>query len=83
MMNLELCFTVFNHVNSRYDSLGGGLAHREATQTQKKRGQTFIPRVRFEPMTPVFERAKTIQLMQTFNCNYVYQFYVKVMLPPQ
>jgi hypothetical protein len=28
------------------------------TQTQKKRGQTSIPRVGFEPMIPAFERVK-------------------------
>jgi hypothetical protein len=29
-------------------------------KTQNKRIQTSIPLVRFEPMTPVFERAKTV-----------------------
>jgi hypothetical protein len=30
------------------------------TQTQNKRTQTFMPRLRFEPTTQVFEPAKTI-----------------------
>jgi hypothetical protein len=33
--------------------------HR-TTQTQNKRTQTSVPRVGFEPMIPVFERAKTV-----------------------
>jgi hypothetical protein len=33
--------------------------HR-TTQTQNKRTQTSMPRVRFEPTIPVFERAKTV-----------------------
>jgi hypothetical protein len=33
--------------------------HR-TTQTQNKRTHTPIPRVEFEPMTPVFELAKTL-----------------------
>jgi hypothetical protein len=30
------------------------------TQTQNKRTQTSMPRVEFEPTTPVFEQAKTV-----------------------
>jgi hypothetical protein len=30
------------------------------TQTQNKHTQTSMPRVAFEPTTPVFERAKTV-----------------------
>jgi hypothetical protein len=41
--------------------LDGGPARRKAaTYTQNKRTQTFMPRVGFEPTTPVFERAKTV-----------------------
>jgi hypothetical protein len=43
--------------------LDGGSARRKAatlTQTQNKSTQTYTPRVRFEPTTPVFERAKTV-----------------------
>jgi hypothetical protein len=36
--------------------------HRTA-QTQNKRTQTSIPQVGFEPMIPVFERAKTIHTL--------------------
>jgi hypothetical protein len=32
-------------------------------QTQKKRTQTSLPRVGFEPTIPVFERAKTVQAL--------------------
>jgi hypothetical protein len=50
--------------------------HR-TTQTQNERTQTSMPRVGFEPMTPVFERAKTVHAsdrvatvigMFHFNC---------------
>jgi hypothetical protein len=37
----------------------GRYLHR-TTQTQNKRTQTSIPRVRFEPTIPVLERAKTV-----------------------
>jgi hypothetical protein len=37
-------------------------AHRTA-QTQNKRTQTSMPRLRFEPTTPVFERAKTVHAL--------------------
>jgi hypothetical protein len=36
--------------------------HR-TTQTQNKRTQKFIPRVGFEPMISVFERAKTVHAL--------------------
>jgi hypothetical protein len=36
--------------------------HR-TTQTQNKRTQTSMPRVGFEPTTPVFERAKTVHAL--------------------
>jgi hypothetical protein len=34
-----------------------------ATQTQNKRTQTSMPRVEFEPTTPVFEQAKTVHAL--------------------
>jgi hypothetical protein len=37
-------------------------AHR-TTQTQNKRTQTSMPRVRFEPTIPEFERAKTVRAL--------------------
>jgi hypothetical protein len=37
-------------------------AHR-TTQTQNKRTQISMPRLGFELMIPVFERAKTVQLI--------------------
>jgi hypothetical protein len=40
----------------------GRYLHR-TTQTQNKRRQTSMPRVGFEPMTPVFEQAKTIHAL--------------------
>jgi hypothetical protein len=33
------------------------------TQTKNKRTQTSMPRVGFEPKTPVFERAKTVHAL--------------------
>jgi hypothetical protein len=36
--------------------------HR-TTQTQNKRTQTSMPRVRFEPTIPVFQRAKTVHAL--------------------
>jgi hypothetical protein len=36
--------------------------HR-TTQTQNKRTQTFMPRLGVEPMIPVFERAKTVHVL--------------------
>jgi hypothetical protein len=36
--------------------------HR-TTQTQNKRTQTSMPRMEFEPTTPVFERAKTVHTL--------------------
>jgi hypothetical protein len=63
--------------DNQWDSLSGLLAlsrgcylHR-TTQTQKKPRQTCIPRVGFEPMIPVFERAKTFHafhLAATVRC---------------
>jgi hypothetical protein len=46
--------------------------HR-TTQIENKRTQTSMPRVRFEPKTPVFERAKAVHaldLAATVNGNY-------------
>jgi hypothetical protein len=57
------------------DSLDGGSARRKAAtyagqQIQNKRTQPSMPRVGFEPTTPMFERAKTVhaldQLFSTF-----------------
>jgi hypothetical protein len=36
---------------------------RYLTQTQHKRTQTSMPRVGFEPTTPVFERAKIVHAL--------------------
>jgi hypothetical protein len=47
--------------------------HRTA-QTQNKRTQTSMPRVGFEPMAPVFERAKTVhelyRVATVIGCRY-------------
>jgi hypothetical protein len=40
----------------------GRYLHRE-TQTQNKSTQTSMPRVKFETMTPVVERAKTVHAL--------------------
>jgi hypothetical protein len=39
-------------------------AHRTA-QTQNKGTQTSMPQVGFEPMIPVFERAKTVHALDS------------------
>jgi hypothetical protein len=39
------------------------LSTRRTTQTQNKRTQTSMPRVEFEPTTPVFERAKKVHVL--------------------
>jgi hypothetical protein len=33
------------------------------TQTQNKRGQTFMPRVGFEPTIPAYKRTKTVHAL--------------------
>jgi hypothetical protein len=38
------------------------LAHRTA-ETQNKSTQTFVPQVGFEPTVPVFELAKTVDIL--------------------
>jgi hypothetical protein len=58
MMNLSLCFTVFNHTPwAGHNQPQGRSLHRK-TQTQNKRRQIFMPRVGFESTTPVFQGAK-------------------------
>jgi hypothetical protein len=39
------------------------LSTHRTTQTQKKRIQTSMPRVRFKPMIPLFERAKKVHAL--------------------
>jgi hypothetical protein len=58
-------------IHSRYDSLDGGSARRNAAiytqnniNTEKTRTiQTSMPRVGFEPTIPAFERAKTVHVL--------------------
>jgi hypothetical protein len=51
-------------LHSRYDSLDRGTARRKtSTYTQNKCTQTSMPRVGFEPMIPVFERAKKVHAL--------------------
>jgi hypothetical protein len=51
-------------VHTRQESLDGGSAWRKvsvyAQDNTNKRKQASMPRVRFEPTTPAFERAKTV-----------------------
>jgi hypothetical protein len=44
-------------------SLARPLRTHGTTQTQKKRTQTSIPRVGFEPTIPAFEQAKTVHAL--------------------
>jgi hypothetical protein len=41
------------------------LPTRRTTQIRNKRTQTSMPRVGFEPTTPVFERAKTVHALDS------------------
>jgi hypothetical protein len=56
-------------IDNRQDSLDGGSALsqyrflHETTQTQNKCIQTYIPLAGFEPMVPVFERAKIFHVL--------------------
>jgi hypothetical protein len=43
--------------------VAGPLPTRRTTETQNKRKQTFMPRVVFETMIPVLERAKTVHAL--------------------
>jgi hypothetical protein len=81
-------FSVSYLIHSRKDSLEGGSARRKAaTYTQNKRTQTSMPRVGFDSMAPVCERAKTIAVILhtlnfiiiiiiiiiiSFNCKWVF-----------
>jgi hypothetical protein len=57
-------FQFLNPIHSRQDPLDGESVRRKAsTYTQNKGTQTFMPRVRFERVTPVFERAKTVHVL--------------------
>jgi hypothetical protein len=53
-------FSFLIYIVSRNPWTGDQLPTHRATQTQNKRRQTSMPRVGFESMTPVFERAKTV-----------------------
>jgi hypothetical protein len=44
-------------------SLSQGRYLHRTTQTRNKRGQTFMPRLAFEPTTPVFEWAKPVHAL--------------------
>jgi hypothetical protein len=43
--------------------VGRPLPTHRTTRTQNKRTQTYMLRVGFEPMTPVFQRAKTVHAL--------------------
>jgi hypothetical protein len=47
----------------RDDPVAKPLPMHRTTRTQNKRTQTSMPRVRFEPTIPVFERAKTVHAL--------------------
>jgi hypothetical protein len=44
-------------------ALSQGCYLHRTTRTEKKRGQTYMPRVGFEPRVKVFERAKTFHAL--------------------
>jgi hypothetical protein len=61
--------------------LGGGSARRkDATYTgqqkhRTKKDKTPIPRVGFEPVIPLFERAKTVQALDRAATEIGYRLY--------
>jgi hypothetical protein len=70
-----------NHIHSQWASSDVGSALQQgrnaqrATQTQKKRGQKSMPRMGFEPTTPVSERAKTFLTLDRTATVIVYLRY--------
>jgi hypothetical protein len=52
-------FSVLNPVRSRLEFLTSDQPFVRPLPTQTQSKHTFMPRVGFEPMTPLFERAKT------------------------
>jgi hypothetical protein len=54
-----------NPIQSHWNSLDGGSAHRKAAteHKQNKHKQTSMPRLGFEPTIPVFERANTFHAL--------------------
>jgi hypothetical protein len=65
-----VAFLVSQFISSRWGSLDGDqpvarpLPTYRATQTKNKSTLTSIPRVRFEPTIPVFERTKTVHTLR-------------------
>jgi hypothetical protein len=55
--------TVGRTPRTRDQPVARPLPTHRTTQTQTKRTQTFMPQVGFEPMIPVFERAKTVHAL--------------------
>jgi hypothetical protein len=47
-----------------HQSITRPLPTQRTTQTQNKNTQTSLPRMGFEPTTPVFERAKTVHALE-------------------
>jgi hypothetical protein len=69
-LSTAICFTLAafqfrDLLHSLYDSLDGDhLLHTQETQTKNKRTQTSLPQVGFETTVPVFERAKTVHVLE-------------------
>jgi hypothetical protein len=67
-MNLGLCFTVSYSYRQSVGLLWRGISHPQGlylhrTQTWSKYRRTLMPRVEFEPTTPVIGRAKTVHAL--------------------
>jgi hypothetical protein len=69
-------FSVYLYLLTRYDSLDGGSARRNAASyTQNKHIQTSMPWMRFEPTISAFERTRTVHevLVYWIHCGRAYR----------
>jgi hypothetical protein len=58
-----ILYTISRTPSTGDQLLAKPLAAHMTTETQNKRTQTSMPRVKFEPTTPAFERAKTVHAL--------------------
>jgi hypothetical protein len=63
IFSLFILYTVGRILWTGDQSVARPLPTHRTTQAQNKRTQTSMPRVGFEPTTPVFERAKTVHAL--------------------
>jgi hypothetical protein len=63
--SLTNLYTVGRTAWTGYQPIARPLSAHRTAQTQNKRTQISMPRVRFEPMIPVFERAKMVHALDS------------------